>query len=149
MVTIEFQSWPNFDPMFPGVTYCLFWSTTEDNKNLTINSGWHVKKKEISPCRNNKIGLIHTSRKLWRKILFVEEREFYHFNWRLMPQRAVKFVKPAKSQRQYLEFNKVTLFDGMMEQWNGGISFNAECLVVWKISATRMEFQWKKKLINN
>ena len=47
-----------------------------------------------------------------------------------MPQRAVKFVKPAKSQRQYLEFNKVTLFDGMMEQWNGGISFNAECLVV-------------------
>ena len=47
-----------------------------------------------------------------------------------MPQRAVKFVKPAKSQRQYLEFNKVTLFDGMMEQWNGGISFNSECLVV-------------------
>ena len=63
-----------------------------------------------------------------------------------MPQRAIKFVKPAKSQRQYLEFNKVTLFDGMMEQWNGGISFNAECLVVWKKKCHKNGISMKEEI---
>lgn len=49
MVTIEFRSRPNFDPMSPGETYYLFQSTTEENKRLTIISGWRIKNKAI-PC---------------------------------------------------------------------------------------------------
>ena len=63
-----------------------------------------------------------------------------------MRRWAAKFAKQARSEMQYLEFNRVTLFKEMIERWNGeleewqngGISHNAECLVVWK----------KKKIYN-
>ena len=42
-VTVEFRSWPNFDAMFPGATYCLFRSATEDDKHLSIIFGRRVK----------------------------------------------------------------------------------------------------------
>ena len=65
-----------------------------------------------------------------------------------MRQWAAKFAKQARSEMQYLEFNRVTLFKEMIEQWNGeleewqngGISHNAECLVVRNESLTKMEF---------
>ena len=42
-VTVEFRSWPNFDAMFPGATYCLFRSATEDDKHLSMIFGRRVK----------------------------------------------------------------------------------------------------------
>ena len=33
------------------------------------------------------------------------------------------------------------------EWWNGGISYDTKCLVVWNKSLTKMELQWNKKTI--
>ena len=44
------------------------------------------------------------------------ELAFYHSNQRLMPKRAAKFANRARSEVRYLEFNRVTLGDGMMER---------------------------------
>ena len=43
MVTMEFVSWPTFDPMFPGANDSLFQSTKEDDKHKFI-SVWCLKK---------------------------------------------------------------------------------------------------------
>ena len=44
------------------------------------------------------------------------ELAFYHSNQRLMPKRAAKFANRASSEVRYLEFNRVTLGDVMMER---------------------------------
>ena len=33
--------------LFPDATYCLVWNTTEDDKHLTIISGWRVRKQKF------------------------------------------------------------------------------------------------------
>ena len=48
IVTIEFWSWPNFDPMFPFSNYCLFRSTTKDDKHFATIPGWCMKKQSFS-----------------------------------------------------------------------------------------------------
>ena len=50
MVTMEFVSWPKFDPMFPGANNSLFQSTKEDDKHKFI-SVWCLKNKAF-PYRN-------------------------------------------------------------------------------------------------
>ena len=47
-----------------------------------------------------------------------------------MLKKAAKFAKRARSEIRYVKFNRVAPFNGMMEWWNGGIFYNAECLVV-------------------
>ena len=47
--------------------------------------------------------------------------EIDHFNQRQILRRAAKFAKRAGPE--YVEFNRVTPFDGMEEWWNGGIFY--------------------------
>ena len=49
-----------------------------------------------------------------------------------------KKKKQARSEIQYVVFNSVTPFDEIMEWWNGGIFYNAECLVY----ATKVSQKW-------
>lgn len=46
-----------------------------------------------------------------------------------MAKIAANFVLRASYKIPHLEFDRVTLFDGVMKRWNGRISYNAECLV--------------------
>ena len=62
-VTIEFWSSPNFDPMFPGATYCLFWNSTEDNKHSQSFQDDAWKKKYCSFWQKYLKGVIDASRK--------------------------------------------------------------------------------------
>ena len=47
-----------------------------------------------------------------------------------MLKRAAKVAKRARSEIGHVKFIRMTPFDGMMEQWNGGIFYNTECLIV-------------------
>ena len=62
------------------------------------------------------------------------ELAFYHSNQRLMPKRGAKFANRARSEVRYLEFNRVTLGDGMMERRASVERWNI-------LSLTKMELQ--------
>ena len=48
-----------------------------------------------------------------------------------MLKRAAKFAKRAMSEIRYVKFISVAPFNGMWSAgWNGGIFYNAECLIV-------------------
>ena len=53
----------------------------------------------------------------------MEEEAFYHFNQQLLPK---ELEKGAVSEMRNIEFNMWPV-----EGWDGGISYNGECLVVW------------------
>ena len=106
--------------------YC---DTTHDDKisqnNFTLVSlarnwwqdfSWHTYLDRWS--------ISHTSPE--DKFYLFEEGAFYHLNQQRVPKRAAKFEKGVLSEVRYLGFN---MWPG--EGWDGGISYNGECLVVW------------------
>lgn len=85
-----------------------------------------------------KLGLIRTSWKLWRKILSLRREHFILSSSDYCPKEPL-LSKRDRSEIQYVGFIRATLFAGMMERWNGRISYNAEYLVVWNNCLTKMD----------
>ena len=86
---------------------------------------WHVIDDDFSwHTYLDRWSISHTSPE--DKFYLFEEGAFYHLNQQRVPKRAAKFEKGVLSEVRYLGLN---MWPG--EGWDGGISYNGECLVVW------------------
>ena len=114
--------------LFPVDRYNCFSSnrdTTIDDKHLKIIPQWRlrhvIEKKTVSLQKYLNRFDLH----------IVETLKKNSINQGQMLKRVAKFAKLAKSEIRYVEFNKVTPFDGMME-WRNALLYKTKVGIAMK-----------------